>query len=153
MLLWMLFLLIMHFCNTSQARSLFLHFSKFPFCACAEPTREARLHFKPHISWNLMCAERKPHITFLYFRCSRLGLLQFQGIGTPTHCGAHFFFLLPCACQYTFLFFSTPPKREALFSSPRQRKCDRRSHFSPRASNLASSNSHHPISMRITVDF
>ena len=43
-----------------------------------------------------MCAERKPEITFSHFHCSRIGLLQNQGIGTPTHYAAHFF---SCCCE------------------------------------------------------
>ena len=105
------FSMIVHFFRKSPAGSRFLKSMKFTISWCAEPKREAMFHFWSQISWNLRCAEPKPHITLLHFGCSRWGLPKKTGIGTPTHYGARFFFLLPCACQYTFLIFSTPPKR------------------------------------------
>ena len=89
----MLFQWLCIFFRKSPAGSRFLKSLKFTISWCAEPKPEAWFHFWSQISWNLMCAERKPEITFSHFHCSRIGLLQNQGIGTPTHYAAHFFFL------------------------------------------------------------
>ena len=125
----------MHFFRKSPAGIRFSRSLKFPFSWCAEPKREARFHFWSQISWNLMCAERKPEITLLHFRCSRLGLPQFQAIGTPTHYAAHFF-LAAVAVPVHIPVFSTPPQWESFFLRWKQKKCKRRSHFSPRAPKL-----------------
>ena len=117
------FSMIMHFFRKSPAGSRFLKSLKFTISWCAEPKPEAWFHFWSQISWNLMCAERKPEITFSHFHCSRIGLLQNQGIGTPTHYAAHFFFLLPWGCQYTFLVFATPPNWESFFRRWKPKKC------------------------------
>ena len=79
-------------------------------------------HFWSQISWNLRCAEPKPHITLLHFDCSRWGLPKKTGIGTPTHYGARFFFLAAVRMPVHILdFFNTSQARIVFFiaSSPK----------------------------------